>query len=546
MQPPKKTHAGFCEGGGGFSIAAKNNGYTTELWVECDPFCRKVLQYHFPNAQNRDYVQNHSYKEFAGLIDLFTAGFPCQPFSLAGQRTGTQHDSFLWPEILRAIREIRPRKLILENVAGLLTILEPESITKVEHEAYQLFSEGNKTQAVITAIESIEQRIIGRIINDLQTAGYLLPKLTDGSAAIGCIPACAINAPHRRDRLWIAAYRNDTGNNSPSSETNGNGKAKGRKGHQPQPEPGRHGGAEIDANTNSNIGRRKERQFSAQQKQRRHLQSLPANTATAIANTHSNGQQHRRPEEGGCSQGQTESEKDKWQRIWAIAGGIGPKEFIAYANRGGSIGEANDSGGEKENAERAKLQQHTNGLSSQPTTPNASGSGRPQTNGAGKPAEHDKDGEADAEFSAYAGGQGLQWQEWTKQEPEKGQSTRQRSEYDIENAGETYSDTSGSEPQGGKKNQQEHAGLTESAGLYRTDFTGWPTQSPLCFRDDGLSTRLDTAALLNGRKPRSPYHAWNKWRSESLKMAGNAIVPANADVLIQIMDMVDELIFETE
>ncbi|MFA7662782.1 MAG: DNA cytosine methyltransferase [Patescibacteria group bacterium] len=95
-------------------------------------------------------------------IDLLTGGFPCQPFSTAGKRKGTEDDRFLWPEMLRVIREVKPRWIIGENVAGII------------------------------------EMALGQVCADLESLGYEVQCFV--------IPACAVNAPHRRDRVWIIAH----------------------------------------------------------------------------------------------------------------------------------------------------------------------------------------------------------------------------------------------------------------------------------------------------------------------------------------------------
>ncbi len=137
-------------------------------------------------------------------IDLISAGFPCQPFSQAGKRRGKEDDRYLWPEAFRVIKEFRPRWVVLENVPGLFGILEPDSILEVERKEAKSFFENNNQNSTI---ERIYRRIIGTIITDLEQIGYDFPRTTDLTPIIFCIPACAVNAPHRRDRIWIVANR---------------------------------------------------------------------------------------------------------------------------------------------------------------------------------------------------------------------------------------------------------------------------------------------------------------------------------------------------
>ncbi len=108
------THASLFSGIGGFDLAAEWAGWTNMFNCEIDGFCRKVLKYHFPNAQQYADIRTTDFTVWRGRIDVLTGGFPCQPFSLAGKRRGTEDDRYLWPEMLRAIREIRPEWVVGE------------------------------------------------------------------------------------------------------------------------------------------------------------------------------------------------------------------------------------------------------------------------------------------------------------------------------------------------------------------------------------------------------------------------------------------------
>lgn len=161
------THASLFSGIGGFDLAAEWAGWTNVFNCEIDPFCRRVLAYHFPNAIQYEDIKTTDFRPLRGCVDVLTGGFPCQPFSLAGKRKGTDDNRYLWPEMLRAIRELAPRWVVGENVFGIVN-----------------WSDG---------------LVFEQVCADLENEGYeVQPYL---------IPACAVDAPHRRDRVWFVAHR---------------------------------------------------------------------------------------------------------------------------------------------------------------------------------------------------------------------------------------------------------------------------------------------------------------------------------------------------
>ena len=162
------THLGLFEGIGGFSLAVKWAGGKTLAWCEWNEFGQKVLKYHFPEAEGHGDITKTDFRKYANKIDLITGGFPCQPFSMAGKRKGTNDERYLWHEMLRAIQEVKPRFVIAENVFGITNI---DGGLVFEQVCADLENEGYEVQAFI-------------------------------------IPACAKNAPHRRDRVWFVAYCN--------------------------------------------------------------------------------------------------------------------------------------------------------------------------------------------------------------------------------------------------------------------------------------------------------------------------------------------------
>ena len=159
-------HGSLFSGIGGFDLAAEWMGWENVFHCEWNPFGQRVLKYHFPKSISYEDITKTDFTIHRGNIDIITGGFPCQPYSSTGKRLGKEDERHLWPEMLRAIREIQPSWVVGENVLGL-----------VNWNGGMVFEE---VQA------------------DLEAEGYeILPFI---------LPACAVNAPHRRDRVWFVAY----------------------------------------------------------------------------------------------------------------------------------------------------------------------------------------------------------------------------------------------------------------------------------------------------------------------------------------------------
>lgn len=177
---------------GGFDLAAEWMGWENLFHCEINEWCQKVLKYHFPNSIQYDDITRTDFTPWRGKVDVLTGGFPCQPFSTAGKRKGADDDRYLWPEMLRAIREIRPTWVIGENVAGILSMVQPGSEVTVESQA-SLFDKADKE----TILE--QEYVIETVCRDLEREGYTVQPIL--------IPACGVGAPHRRDRVWFIARR---------------------------------------------------------------------------------------------------------------------------------------------------------------------------------------------------------------------------------------------------------------------------------------------------------------------------------------------------
>lgn len=195
------NHLDLFSGIGGFAYAVDQVWPgSTHIFCDNNLFCQQVIRKHWPESRiygdirtitNTDSLRPHGSQDPQGdqerngsnqkgagkvrqlegnntlRIDLLTGGFPCQPFSQAGKRRGTADDRYLWPEMLRVIQLTKPTWIIGENVGGFVT-----------------WNEG---------------MVLEQVCLDMETEGYEVQPFI--------IPACAVNAPHRRDRVWIVAHR---------------------------------------------------------------------------------------------------------------------------------------------------------------------------------------------------------------------------------------------------------------------------------------------------------------------------------------------------
>ena len=199
------THASLFSGIGGAEIAATWLGWENLFHCEINPFGRKVLEYWYPNSISYEDITKTDFTEWRGRIDVLTAGFPCQPFSLAGQRKGADDDRYLWPQVVRVIRETRPAWVVGENVAGILTMVQPGEEVEVGSGG-TLFGESDRKRVLLR-----QEYVIETVCRDLEREGYEVRPFV--------IPACAVGAPHRRDRVWIVARRITSGSADTRSES---------------------------------------------------------------------------------------------------------------------------------------------------------------------------------------------------------------------------------------------------------------------------------------------------------------------------------------
>ena len=256
------THGSLFSGIGGFDLGFERAGIKTLWQVECDPYALKVLEKHWPDVKRYTDVRSvhgvlahatqsgqlraeqqendsssttrrgtdDAHQKGQGdcdgclpRVDLISGGFPCQPFSVAGKRRGTDDDRHLWPEMYRIIEEVRPRWVVAENVPGLIKMA------------------------------------LDQVLSDLEALGYTVGAVT--------VPACAVNAPHRRERLWILAHAKSIGSREETDKRSIDGASAdvadtaqqlfdrhghtGTAGRQESPD-----GGSDDANTNGQSARR--------------------------------------------------------------------------------------------------------------------------------------------------------------------------------------------------------------------------------------------------------------------------------------------------
>jgi DNA (cytosine-5)-methyltransferase 1 len=162
-------HASLFSGIGGFDLAAEWAGWENVFHCEWNTFGQQVLKYHFPNSISYNDITKTDFKVHANEIDILTGGFPCQPYSQAGKRLGKADERHLFPEMLRCIKEVKPRWIIGENVRGLIS-----------------WNEG---------------LVFNEVHDDLEREGYEVQSFL--------IPAAGVNAPHQRYRVWFVAYSNN-------------------------------------------------------------------------------------------------------------------------------------------------------------------------------------------------------------------------------------------------------------------------------------------------------------------------------------------------
>lgn len=411
---------------GGFSLAGEWCGWETVQFCEIDKFCQQVLKYWWPNVPIHSDIKTLNPKNI--LYDksdktIITGGFPCQPYSVAGERKGTEDDRHLWPEMLRVIRIFHPDWVVAENVPGIINwnrgLVFEQVQTDLEKEGYEVFS-------------------------------FVLP-------------ACGVNAPHRRDRVWFVAHSKGD-RRSRSQETDGREEYKSDNGDTLRGIYPAVANCGITSDSASNAESRQNRKsFKIERGRETSDESVNGRQFKTIqpeglhdipqssSNSFSNGC------EGRCKESRGEVRKGKEGRVFQSEGESG-----VTPNSKRSI-ESSESEGQREG----------------------------------------ESGRCNSKDDSHTLNKGLQGKQ---NERIIGESKQDRNK--------------------------------QSSRFLQPDWENFPTQSPLCSGNDGFSGRLDFKTVFEGIPyPRKPM-TFGKWRNESIKALGNAIVP---QVAFQIFKVIQEI-----
>jgi len=419
------VHASLFSGIGGFDLAARIVGWENAFSCEIDPFCNRVLKFHFPDETKYNDIRRTDFSVWRGRIDVLSGGFPCQPFSQAGKRKGTDDDRHLWPAMLTAIWQIRPRWVVGENVLGI-----------VNWNAGMVFEQ---------------------VCADLEAEGYQVQPFV--------LPASGVDAPHRRYRTFFIAYADSRDDLRESGEHE---RKDGKKGIS-------------------------DRDYIRKPDEPDSLREYPG---------------------VGVCEDDTHSYGTRLQKPWAEqppAGTVGIRaEASAYSERGGGDEMGTHLQSEESDGQgligigREQYASHSDGDRNQPcgTHQEAEGERRPN------------DGQSEERRIAP---------KWT---------------HGLSYVSRATSDTGcmpGRSICGQESGEQKTLEIDSDAGI-RSWWTDFPTVAPVCRGDDGFSDWLDPAAVFERITPSKRAIPFNRWRSESVKAYGNAVV---VPLIVQIFRAID-------
>ena len=480
----KLVHGSLFSGFDAPSVAASWMGWENAFHCEINPFCNKILKYWFPNSEHYEDITQTGFSQWKGRIDVLTGGFPCQPFSLAGQRKGANDNRYLWPHMLRAIQEIRPTWIIGENVAGILTMVQPSKETEVGSQT-SLFGEDNRKRILLR-----QEYVIETICKDLEREGYSVQPLL--------IPACAVGAPHRRDRVWLVAHRTDSRTEDVRQEQKNN----------VLPD-------KITSNTDFNRCRNRKNK----QEQFTQCKGAPNNSFSGKDGTVTDTNDHGHLSCETCEESEgyrcgNNGESKKWKQSPEWSDGFHGFPWNASDPNGERCNNRSDNWKERlfyyDWKRYSKESQSEWNKWKCGTCKNSPTTSDPQCPGSGQ----------------------IQ-QKIQSEQPDGNSINRNGFEWDVANTDSIRlqigifskcNDKIGRENTNGYATEH----IVNSRGtLFSTPWENFPTQSPVCRGNDGISFDVDDLTI-----------PFTKWRQESIKGYGNAIVP---QVIIEIFKAIDEI-----
>lgn len=471
------VHASLFSGIGGFDLAAEIVGWENAFSCEIDPFCNRVLKFHFPHETQYNDIRRADFSVWRGRIDVLSGGFPCQPFSQAGKRKGTDDDRHLWPAMLGAIRTIRPRWVVGENVLGIVT-----------------WNAG---------------MVFEQVCADLEVEGYQVQPFV--------LPACGVDAPHRRYRTFFIAYRHDDQRESGVTVDKQRGKtptADGRHddahaygtGFQTQ-------GAEQSAAGASGVctgpasdaerGGGNEMGTDIQSEQSDGQEPVGAGGQRYAPDAESGGRDGRRTDRVGPD-GNPSQRSHFFHQPARPCQEQSTSDTIIDGNQ--SCGEDTATQGERRSddgqpEERREPSERTDGLYDVPRPASDSGGEQLQERSPHGITPHREEDGAGLDGRPERSGD-------PKATPDPGNKGLERNIDSREQVSAWTVAQEGIWPSG------------QDSSFWRE----FPTQSPICGRDDGFSDWLDPAAVFAGAAPSKRAIPFNRWRSESIKAYGNAVV----------------------
>lgn len=471
----KLVHGSLFSGFDAPSVASLWMGWENAFHCEINDFCNTILKYWFPNSEHYEDISRTDFKKWRGKIDVLTGGFPCQPFSVAGQRKGTDDNRYLWPQMLRAVQEIQPTWVIGENVAGILTMVQPGEEIEVAN-GCSIFEEDNRKRVLLR-----QEYVVETICQDLEREGYSIQPVL--------IPACAVGAPHRRDRVWFVAHRTNAGTEDVRRERKNTILSDGTAPH-----------SDIHG---QRFGEDEQKLDIRSERKTDNSTGSKDGSAPIAGGKRCCGRCDNREKRCIYNNRKRNSQENKWKRDqWQHRTGEDGTVISHSQCQGNRLhkeiqsekpdGDSTDRNGYERNAAYSnseKLQKWFK-AGRRPDTKKA---GTGMDNGTERfgglqyaPDSHSKRLE---EFNAS------QWDDAEKREIEE----RCPKQYSCDDWGTSPT----------------------------KDWENFPTQSPVCSRDDGLPFDVDSLTI-----------PFTKWRQESIKGYGNAIVP---QVVLEIYKAIEEV-----